>query len=80
MDVDILRHITDGVIQALNVLHKSNLVHKNIRPSSIYIDKSSQIRLTDYCLESKISEIFPITGNTQFIMEETHFKYDVINY
>ena len=68
MDVDILRHFTDGVIQALNVLHKTNFVHKNMRPSSIYIDKSSQIRLTDYCLESKISETFSIVGKSSFIL------------
>lgn len=68
MDVDILRHLTDGVIQALNVLHKSNFVHKNIRPSSIFIDTSSQIRLTDYCLEPKINEIFSITGKSSWLI------------
>jgi len=60
VDIDILRHFTDGVIHALNELHRFNLVHKNIRPSSISLDKSSQIRLTDYCLESKISETLSI--------------------
>lgn len=60
LSIDILRHITSSVLQALQVLHKANVVHKNLRHSSIYLDSDGEIRIGDYSLESRINEIFSI--------------------
>ena len=62
MSVDVLRHITASVLQGLLVLHRANVVHKNIRHSSIHLDSSGEIRLGDYSLESRITEIFSLQG------------------
>ncbi len=62
VNADILRHITGSILRALQALHKANVVHKNLRPSCIYLDSSGEIRLGDYSLESRINEIFSLKG------------------
>ena len=61
-DIDLLRHIAEGILQALHILHQSDLVHRNLRHSCVYIDNTGQIRLAEYCLESKINEVLSIPG------------------
>lgn len=62
VNADILRHITGSILHALQALHKANVVHKNLRPSCIYLDSNGEIRLGDYSLESRINEIFSLKG------------------
>lgn len=62
VSVDVIRLITGNVLQALQALHKANVVHKNLRHSSIYLDNCGEIRLGDYSLESRINEIFSLQG------------------
>ena len=66
ISVDLLRHITGSVLQALQALHKANVVHKNLRPSCIFLDSNGEIRLGDYSLESRVNEIFSLQGVDNF--------------
>jgi len=65
VSVDILRHITGSILQALQVLHRANVVHKNLRHSSIYLGSFGEVKVGDYSLESRINEIFSIQGNLE---------------
>ncbi|KAG5306395.1 E2AK4 kinase, partial [Pseudoatta argentina] len=38
VDIDMLRHLATGVLDALQYLHENNVVHKDLRDTSIYID------------------------------------------
>ncbi|XP_046647623.1 LOW QUALITY PROTEIN: eIF-2-alpha kinase GCN2-like [Daphnia pulicaria] len=60
VSVDILRYITGNILQALQVLHRANVVHKNLRHSSIFLDSFGEVKVGDYSLESRINEIFSI--------------------
>ena len=65
--MDVLRHITTGVLQALNALHNFNVVHKNLRHSCIFLDSSGTVRVSNYSLESRINEVLSIQGKLQII-------------
>lgn len=62
MGVDVLRHVTASVLQALSVLHRANVVHKNLRHSCILLDNNGEIRVGGYSLESRITEVFSLQG------------------
>ncbi|XP_071450666.1 eIF-2-alpha kinase GCN2 isoform X2 [Hetaerina americana] len=58
VDTDILRHCAIGVLNALAYLHHNNVVHKDLRDTSVYIDKSGIIKLGDYSLDKRLSDIY----------------------
>ncbi|XP_037789981.1 eIF-2-alpha kinase GCN2-like [Penaeus monodon] len=52
-----LRHVTEGTLKALNYLHQNNVVHRDLRDSSIYLDNRSHVvRVADYGVERRIVE------------------------
>lgn len=54
----LLKHITQGVLQALIYLHQNNVVHRDLRDSSVFFDnRSHQVRVADYGVERKIVEV-----------------------
>lgn len=39
-DTDLIRHLTSGILEALVFLHKNNVVHKDLRATSIFLDRT----------------------------------------
>lgn len=76
MNVDVLRHITGGVLRALQALHKANVVHKNLRHSCIFMDNNGEVRVSEYSLESRIIEILSIEGSINNILVLQLFTID----
>lgn len=58
VDVDILRHLANGVLEALRYLHENDVVHKDLRDTSVYIDRMGIVRLSDYSLDKRLSDMF----------------------
>ncbi|XP_051161013.1 eIF-2-alpha kinase GCN2 [Leptopilina boulardi] len=56
--IDMLRHLATGILLALNYLHENNVVHRDIRDSCIHIDRSGIIKLSDYSLDKRLSDIY----------------------
>uniref|UniRef100_A0A0C9QMD1 non-specific serine/threonine protein kinase n=1 Tax=Fopius arisanus TaxID=64838 RepID=A0A0C9QMD1_9HYME len=56
--VDILRHIASGVLSALEFLHTNNIVHRDLRDSSIHIDRCGMVKVSDYSLNKRLSDIY----------------------
>lgn len=58
VDIDILRHLAAGVLEALRYLHENNVVHKDLRDTSVYIDRTGVVRLSDYSLDKRLSDMY----------------------
>lgn len=58
VNVDILRHLATGILEALKYLHENNVVHKDLRDTSVYIDQMGIVRLSDYSLDKRLSDIY----------------------
>lgn len=55
---EILRHIATGVLSALEFLHNNNIVHKDLRDTSIHIDRQGFVKVSDYSLNKRLSDIY----------------------
>ncbi|XP_049955903.1 eIF-2-alpha kinase GCN2 [Schistocerca serialis cubense] len=55
---DLLRHLSKGVLEALAFLHQNNVVHKDLRDTSVFIDRTGLVRVGDYSLDKRLSEIY----------------------
>ena len=55
---DMLRHIASGVLSAMQYLHDNNIVHRDLRDTSIHIDRTGMIKVSDYSLEKRLSDIY----------------------
>ncbi|KAI4502781.1 hypothetical protein M0802_001825 [Mischocyttarus mexicanus] len=58
IDIDILRHLASGILSALQYLHENNVVHRDLRDTSVFIDHIGGIRLADYSLDKRLSDIY----------------------
>ncbi|XP_046628055.1 eIF-2-alpha kinase GCN2 [Neodiprion virginianus] len=58
MDVDTLRHLATGVLSALQYLHHNNVVHKDLRETSVHIDSTGVVKLSGYSLDKRLSDIY----------------------
>ncbi|CAL7948676.1 unnamed protein product [Xylocopa violacea] len=58
MNIDFLRYLATGILSALKYLHENNVVHKDLRDTSIYIDRTGTVRLSDYSLNKRLSDIY----------------------
>lgn len=58
MDIDTLRHLAAGVLSALQYLHQNNVVHKDLRDTSVHIDSMGVVKLSGYSLDKRLSDIY----------------------
>ncbi|XP_029040075.2 eIF-2-alpha kinase GCN2 isoform X2 [Osmia bicornis bicornis] len=58
VDIDLLRYLATGILSALRYLHENNVVHKDLRDTSIYIDRTGLVKLLDYSLNKRLSDIY----------------------
>ncbi|XP_017783992.1 PREDICTED: eIF-2-alpha kinase GCN2 [Nicrophorus vespilloides] len=63
---NILRHIAEGVLNALDFLHRNNVVHKNISSSCVYIDRKGRIKLSNYSLDKRLSDLLSQSQSSNF--------------
>ncbi|XP_067942850.1 eIF-2-alpha kinase GCN2-like [Watersipora subatra] len=64
IDLQSITMISLQVVQSIVYLHSKQIVHKDIKPTVVYIDKSS-VRLADFSLYRRLNEIHhaTVTGN-----------------
>ncbi|KAK0182830.1 hypothetical protein PV327_000924 [Microctonus hyperodae] len=53
-----LHYFASEVLSALEYLHNNNIVHKDLRDTSIHIDRSKVIKISDYSLHKRLSDIY----------------------
>lgn len=56
--VDMLRHLASGVLCALQYLHDNNIVHRDLRDTSVHIDRTGVVKVSDYSLDKRLSDIY----------------------
>ena len=49
------RRVLKGVLNALTVLHERNLVHRDVKPENVVIDKNGRVVLIDFNASRRIS-------------------------
>ncbi len=81
------RNISKQILSAMEVLHKANIIHKDIKPDNILIDESYHVWLTDYDIariyrkeirkDTETMGTFGYAPIEQFGMLPTDFKTDI---
>ncbi|XP_023718266.1 eIF-2-alpha kinase GCN2 isoform X3 [Cryptotermes secundus] len=57
VDGDFLRHYSAGILCALAYLHSNNVVHKDLRDTSVFIGKCGVVKVGDYSLDKRLADI-----------------------
>uniref|UniRef100_A0AAR2JGZ3 eIF-2-alpha kinase GCN2 n=1 Tax=Pygocentrus nattereri TaxID=42514 RepID=A0AAR2JGZ3_PYGNA len=68
--VDQLRHHATQLVAAFNYLHSNSVVHKQLTASSVLLDPQGNIRLTDYSLTKRLTDVCK-----EDVFEQAHVRF-----
>lgn len=68
--LDKLCHYTAQLLAALDYLHSNSVVHKQLGSSSVLVDSEGNVRLTDYSLSKRFSDIC-----NEDVFEQGHVRF-----
>nr|WAQ68452.1 eIF-2-alpha kinase GCN2 [Haliotis discus hannai] len=58
MPMELMRSYTDELLLAVEYLHNKAVVHKDLRASSVFVDFSGKIRLADFSINKRLSDLY----------------------
>ncbi|KAA0711614.1 eIF-2-alpha kinase GCN2 [Triplophysa tibetana] len=70
MPIDQLRHHTVQLVRALDFLHSNSVVHKQLSASCVLLDAHGDVRLSDYSLAKRLSDVCK-----EDIFEQGHVRF-----
>uniref|UniRef100_A0A3B3DUQ8 Eukaryotic translation initiation factor 2 alpha kinase 4 n=1 Tax=Oryzias melastigma TaxID=30732 RepID=A0A3B3DUQ8_ORYME len=70
LPLDKLCHYAAQLLSALDYLHTNSVVHKHLGASSVLLDSEGSVRLTDYSLSKRFSDICK-----EDIFEQAHVRF-----
>ncbi|GFX96444.1 eIF-2-alpha kinase GCN2 [Trichonephila clavipes] len=62
-----IQHYTREILESLKCLHDNSIVHKNLRASSLFVDKNGLIRMTDYSLDKRLYDLYRSVADVEEI-------------
>ncbi|KAI8785191.1 eukaryotic translation initiation factor 2-alpha kinase 4 [Biomphalaria glabrata] len=65
LPLEMLRLYTQEILLALQYLHRNSVVHKNLRASSIFIDRNGKVRLGDYSIDKRLGDLYDAVDKTR---------------
>jgi hypothetical protein len=74
-----LKVYTRQIIDALESLHSNHLYHKDLKPSSIYLNSDGSILLADYWLVKKINDLSEAVTSKFISPNIAHVTYHCLN-
>lgn len=68
-------NIMDQILDAIAYAHKNNVIHRDIKPHNILIDKNNNIKITDFGIavalsQNSITQTNSLLGSVQYISPE----------
>ncbi|KAL1501167.1 hypothetical protein ABEB36_006549 [Hypothenemus hampei] len=57
IDIDYLRYLAKGVLNALDYLHRNNVVYKSLSEDCVMIDENGTVRVSDFSIERRLLDI-----------------------
>jgi predicted Ser/Thr protein kinase len=72
MEPEDVLHILDDVCQALDYVHSKGVIHRDVKPSNILLDKEGRAYLSDFglALNLEVGTLGEIFGSPQYIAPE----------
>lgn len=57
VDMELLKHIVQGILSALDYLHRNNVVHKEINDTCVYLNHKGVVKVANYSIDKKLSDL-----------------------
>merc|ERR1719186_1605551 len=67
MEIDLLRTVCEGVLKGLEYLHRNNVVHRDLRDTSVFIESDGNVKVADYGVHRRIKELHSEATRTDIV-------------
>lgn len=58
LELDMLRHVVSGILEALAFMHKHNFVHRDLRDTSVFVENSGTVRVGDFSIDKRVRDLW----------------------
>ena len=65
MELAMIRQLSQDVLSALSYLHGANIVHRDIRDTSVFLTSQGTFRLADFSLDRKLRDLLQEINNLE---------------
>ncbi|KAG5896432.1 hypothetical protein JTB14_022511 [Gonioctena quinquepunctata] len=77
LDSGFLKHIAKGVLMALDYLHRNNVVHKDLKDSSVYLCKLGNVKVSNCSIHRRLSDL-NIQNHNDYGKKTDIFKFGLL--
>lgn len=76
LDESYVQKITKGIVEGLSYLHSKNIIHRDIKPMNIMLDKCGEVTIIDFGVAVRYYKLLPSSrmGTGRYMAPEVHNK------
>ncbi|XP_066249145.1 eIF-2-alpha kinase GCN2 isoform X1 [Euwallacea similis] len=72
VEIDYLKHLSRGILTALDYIHRNNVVHKNLQESCIFMNERGIVKVADYSIHRRLLDLIQSTHGTYSKKTDIH--------
>ncbi len=66
MELELLKRHVEGILSALEYMHKHNFVHRDLRDSSVFVDSRGCVKVADFSIDKRVRDVFTSETEERF--------------
>ncbi len=65
LELDLLQYVASGVLQVLSYMHGVNIVHRDLRDTSIFLDRGRLVRVAGFSVDKRVRDLLQQDGEEE---------------
>ena len=58
----LFRFYATSILEALSFMHGHNIVHRDLRDTSLFLETTGHIKVSDFSIDKRVRELLPAGG------------------
>ncbi|KAL3285701.1 hypothetical protein HHI36_000232 [Cryptolaemus montrouzieri] len=77
-DIQYIKFIANGVLQALDHLHKKSVIHRGIKDTCVYVNNKGIVKVSNYCIHQRLTDLANNIHSTIYNKKMDIYKFGLL--